>query len=165
MPLAAPVTTATLSGEVVHDGSAQRAIFIQTALVWVSSWIDSSPSAAAVARLLHAAVRHGHLHLAVGVDPDRAGVERAGGAVGPGEVVGPHAGGQAVLDVVGDGVGLLLGVERDGAHHRAEDLLLGDAHRVRHAGEDRRLEEVAVLAVALARRGAPRRPRRWPMAT
>ena len=39
---------------------------------------------------------------------------------------------------------LLLGVERDDRDHRAEDLLAGDAHVVRHAVEHRRQEIRAV---------------------
>src|SRR5215212_7027567 len=66
---------------------------------------------AAVAGLLDAAVgdRRGH-HL-VRVDPDRADAQRARRTVRAREVVRPDAGGEPVLDVVGDAVGLLLGGE------------------------------------------------------
>ena len=56
-------------------------------------------------------------------------------------------GGQAVEGVVGDGHGLVVGIEGDHRQHRAEHLLLGDAHLRRHAGEDRGFHEPAVAAL------------------
>ena len=47
---------------------------------------------------------------------------------------------EAVDGVVGDGDGLLHRVVGDDAKHRAEDLLLGDAHARAHLGKDRRLD-------------------------
>src|SRR5215203_1854134 len=62
---------------------------------------------AAVTGLLDAAVGHGRVDHLVGVDPHRADAQGATGAVGEREVTGPDAGGQAVLDVVGDAIRLL----------------------------------------------------------
>ena len=124
--------------------------FIHTLLICVSSSIDAPPSVLPWPEMLTAAVRHRRVDHLVRVDPHRAGAQRRRGAVGAREVVRPHAGGEAVLGVVGDRVGLLLGGEREDRHHRPEDLLLGDAHVVAHAGEDGRLVEVARVAVALA---------------
>ena len=42
----------------------------------------------------------------------------------------------------------VVAVDRDDREHRSEDLLLADPVHRRDAGEDRRLEEVAVLEVA-----------------
>src|SRR5688500_5750083 len=103
---------------------------------------------AAVTGLLDAAVGNGRVHHLVRVDPRGADAQRPAGPVGQPKVAGPDAGGQPVLDVVGDAVGLLLRGELEDAHHRAEDLLLGDPHLVAHAREDGRLVEEAALAVA-----------------
>src|SRR5215208_3174905 len=103
---------------------------------------------AAVAGLLDAAVRHGRIDHLVRVDPDRADAQRAGGAMRAREVARPYAGGEAVLDVVGDAVRLLLRGELQHPHHGPEDLLLGDPHLVAHAGEDGRLVEEPAIAVA-----------------
>src|SRR5215216_2552395 len=64
---------------------------------------------AAVAGLLDAAVRHRRVDHLVRVDPDGADAQRAGGTVGARDVVRPDAGGEPVLDVVGDAIRLLLG--------------------------------------------------------
>src|SRR3954453_16401047 len=55
----------------------------------------------AVAGVLEAAVRHLRDERDVGVDPDHAEVELARHAERPRVVLGPDAGGQAVLDTVG----------------------------------------------------------------
>jgi hypothetical protein len=60
-------------------------------------------------------------------------------------VGGPHAAGQAVLGVVGDAHGVVLVLVGDDDQHRAEDLLLGDPHRVVDVGEDGRRDVVALL--------------------
>src|SRR5690606_30061250 len=57
---------------------------------------------ATVAGLLVAAEGGGHVAAVPVVDPDAAGAQAAGDAVGAGQVGGPHAGGQAVFAVVGD---------------------------------------------------------------
>ena len=56
----------------------------------------------AVAGELEAAVGHRRVDHLVRVDPHRPGAQRAARAVGPREVAGPDAGGQAVVGVVGD---------------------------------------------------------------
>src|SRR4051795_1539496 len=102
---------------------------------------------AAVTGLLDAAVGHGRVDHLVRVDPYGADAQRPAGPVGQPEIAGPDAGGQPVLDVVGDAVGLLLRGELQHSHHRAEDLLLSDPHLVAHAREDGRLVEEAAIAV------------------
>lgn len=88
----------------------------------------------------------------VGVDPDGAGAERVGDLDGGVEVLGVDGGGEAVGGVVADPDRLLLVLELGDAAHGAEDLLLHDLHVVRHVGEDGRLDEVALVALALAAR-------------
>jgi hypothetical protein len=78
----------------------------------------------AVAGVLEAAVGHLGDQGDVGVDPDAAEVQGAGHAHGAAVVAGPDAGGEAVLDAVGPGQGLLLVVEALDGDDRAEDLLL-----------------------------------------
>ena len=51
-------------------------------------------------------------------------------AVGAADIAGPDIGGQAVADVVGDAQSIGLVGERNGGQHGAENLLLGDPHRV-----------------------------------
>ena len=51
---------------------------------------------------------------------------------------------KAELGVVGDRQRLVVVLHADHARDRAEDLLAGDAHRVRRVGEQRRREVVAV---------------------
>lgn len=58
------------------------------------------------------------------------------------DVLGPDIRGQAIFGVVGQLQRLGLVLERDQARHRAEDLLLGDAHAVVHIGEHRGLDEL-----------------------
>ena len=84
----------------------------------------------------------------VGVDPGGAGVEPGDHPVGAGEVAGEDAGGEAVGGGVGAGDRLVLAVEGEDRHHRAEDLLPRDRHGVGDAGEDGRLR----------RRSRPRSP-------
>ena len=45
---------------------------------------------------------------------------------------------------------LVNGLEFEDVHHRPEDLLLGDLHVIGDVGEQRRLDEVTLLAEALA---------------
>src|SRR5919108_551993 len=77
---------------------------------------------AAVPGLLDAAVWDGRVDHLVRVDPDGADAQRAARAVGAGEVARPDAGGEPVLHVVGDPVGLLFGGEAQDRHHGSEDL-------------------------------------------
>lgn len=104
------------------------------------------------ARLLVAAEGQLPVKRVVRVDPDGACAERVGHLDGRVEVAGVHGGGQAVGGVVADGNHLLLSLKlRDGAHG-AEDLLLHNLHVLGHVGEDGWLDEVALVADALAAR-------------
>ena len=58
----------------------------------------------------------------------------------------PDRGAKPELGIVGKLDGLLLGVDGDDRHHRAEDLLAHEAHLVRHVAEDRRGVERSRLA-------------------
>ena len=60
------------------------------------------------------------------------------------------AGGQAVERVVAALDDLVDVLEFQHRQHRAEDLVLGDRHVVVDVGEQRRLDEVAAVAEALA---------------
>src|SRR6478672_10188640 len=57
---------------------------------------------AAVAGLLHTAVGDRRIDHLIGVDPDGAGAQRARRAMSAREIIRPDAGGESVLDVVGD---------------------------------------------------------------
>src|SRR5437762_9803772 len=76
-----------------------------------------------------------HLH--------RPGAERARHPQRALGVARPHVAVEAVVRVVGERDRLGLVAKRDGADHRAEDLLARDHHVVAHAGEERRLDVVA----------------------
>src|SRR5690606_12287503 len=68
-------------------------------------------------------------------------------------VAAPHRSGQAVDRVVGDSDRLVVPVVFDDGEHGPEDLLLGDAHRVVHFGEQGGGDEPA--ARQLRRQGGP----------
>src|SRR3954451_5882170 len=99
---------------------------------------------APVARLLEAAERRQRIE-GPAVDLDLAGADAPGDALGVLGVAGPDAAGQPVDRVVGDLDRFVLGVVGDDRQHRPEDLLLGDRHVVGDVGEDRRLDEVALV--------------------
>src|SRR4029079_13599829 len=61
---------------------------------------------------------------------DSAGLDPPREAVPASRVARPDRRHQAVAHVVGDPGGVLLVLERDHRHDRAEDLLLRDTHRV-----------------------------------
>lgn len=105
---------------------------------------------AADAGLLVAAERHLVVQGVVGVDPDGAGAQGVGDLDGGVEVLGVHGGGQAVGGVVAELDRLLLGLELADRADGAEDLLLHDLHVLGHVGEDGGLDEVALVALALA---------------
>jgi len=88
----------------------------------------------------------------VSVDPDGACAEGVSNLDGGCEVSGVDSGGQAVGGVVADlddiGLGLELGDCADGT----EDLLLLNLHVLGYVGEDGGLDEVALVALALAAR-------------
>ena len=61
-----------------------------------------------------------------------------------------HGGSKAVGGVVANADGLGLVLELGDGADRAEDLFLHDLHVFGHVGEDGGLDEVALVAVALA---------------
>lgn len=86
----------------------------------------------------------------VGVDPHGAGLERIADLDGGVEVGGVHGGGKAVGALVAGGDDLLLGGELGDGADGAEDLLLHDLHVLGDVGEDGGLDEVALVALAVA---------------
>lgn len=86
----------------------------------------------------------------VAVHPDGAGLERVAHTDGRVKILGVHGGGEAVVGVVSELEDLRLVLELGDGADGAEDLLLCDLHLGRHVGEDGRLDEVALVAVALA---------------
>jgi hypothetical protein len=92
------------------------------------------------------------------VDPDHPGLDRARDAMAARRIAGPDPGEEAELDVVCDPNRVLLVLERDCRHDRAEDLLLRDRHRAldnRQHGP-----EVTVTAIGRNLAGLSRRPMR-----
>src|SRR4029079_4238525 len=71
------------------------------------------------------------------VDPDRAHAQPAGDALAFTGVAGPHRTGESVDAVVGDPDRVVLVREGLDRHHRAERLLLGDAHVAGAAAHER----------------------------
>ena len=106
------------------------------------------PAFASGARGLHPAERLAQVAHVLAVDEDHPGLDAACQAMGLADVLGPDVGGQAVFHVVGQAQRLGFVLERDQADHRAEDLLLGDAHAVVHVGEHRGLDELPLLRCA-----------------
>ncbi len=106
---------------------------------------------AAVARLLHAAERHGDVVLVVLVDVHGARLQRARHAHRAVDIARPHPGVQAVGAVVGNRHGFGFGLEANDRQHRAEDFFLRDFHAVFHAVEHRRGD---VLPAGLLQRAA-----------
>src|SRR5690606_8281198 len=87
------------------------------------------------------------------VDADHAGAHPPGDRQRAFLVAAPHRSGQAVDRVVGDSDRLVVPVVFDDGEHGPEDLLLGDAHRVVHFGEQGGGDEPA--ARQLRRQGGP----------
>lgn len=85
----------------------------------------------------------------VGVDPDSSSAERICDLNGSGQAGGMDSGGKTVSAVVAnlDNIGLVLELG-DGAD-RAKDLFLLDLHVLGDIGEDGRLDEVTLVALAL----------------
>src|SRR5690606_33964163 len=75
----------------------------------------------AVARVLHAAVRHLADQHEMRVDPGAAVLQARGQAVGAADITGPHRRGQAVVGVVGEGEGLRFVTEWGDTDHWTED--------------------------------------------
>lgn len=88
----------------------------------------------------------------VAVHPDGSSVQPVADADGSVEVLGVNGGGQTVVGVVGGLDDVLLGLEPGDGANGTEDLLLHDLHLGGDAGEDGGLDEVALVAVALATR-------------
>ena len=97
------------------------------------------------AGLLEAAERHLDGGDVVVVDPHNARFQRVSHAVGPVDVPGEHAAGQAEGGVVGPRQHFLLIAETEQRHHRPEDLLADEGHIVVQVVEHRGRHEVAVL--------------------
>src|SRR5690606_16734494 len=72
----------------------------------------------AVAGLLEAAERRGHVAAVVLIDPHAAGTQGLGHPVRPRQIAGPHRRGQAIGRVVGNAHRLLGAVEADHREHR-----------------------------------------------
>src|ERR1041384_367541 len=100
---------------------------------------------AAEAALLVAAPRRLDVRRLHVIDPDDARTERLDGAHRAEDVARPHRGGEPVVRVVRDPDRVGLGVERNDAGDRTENLLARDARRVVDVVEDGRLDEVAAL--------------------
>ena len=85
----------------------------------------------------------------VRVDPDSAGAEGVGDIDGGVEVGSVYRGGEAVRGAVADPDSVFFRLELGDRADGAEDLLLHDLHILTNVGEDGRLDEVALVAVAL----------------
>src|SRR6202048_110681 len=108
---------------------------------------------AAEAGIAHAAPRQPHVGIAIGIDPDGAGLGLLRETLHASDVPAPDASREAVGGTVGDPQRVGLVAEFYHAHHRAEDFLLRDPHLVFDVGKDRGADEIAALADALAARG------------
>src|SRR6266498_1801771 len=108
-----------------------------------------TPELTAQARLLVPAEGGGRDDHVVGVDPYGSGADALGDLDGAGRIPRPDGPRQAVDRVVRVPDGLFDRLVAHDRQHRAEDLLLRDAHRGLHVAEDRGLVVVAAL-VALA---------------
>ena len=94
----------------------------------------------------------GHLVVegVVGVDPDGTRLEGVGDLDGGVEVLGVDGGGETVCAGVAELDGVLLGLELGDRADGAEDLLFYNLHVLCDVGEDRGLDEVALVTLALA---------------
>ena len=101
-------------------------------------------------RLLVTTEGHLVVQSVVGVDPDGTGAQGVGDLDGGVEVLGVHGGGETVGGRVADADGLLLGLEFGDGADGAKDLFLHNLHVLGHIGEDRRLDEVTLITLALA---------------
>ena len=104
---------------------------------------------AADAGHLESAKGGGGVEDVVAVDPHRSGPQLGGEAVGFADISCPNRGGQAVHALVAAVNHIVDVLERNDAHHGAEDFFAGDFHFVFHAGEYRRLDEEAAVADTL----------------
>lgn len=99
--------------------------------------------------LLEPTKRHLMAKHVVAVHPDGTSLERIRDADSGVEVGGVHRGGKTVVSLVPRFDDLLLGLELGDRADRSEDLLLHNLHVIRDVGEDRGLDEVSFLAMAL----------------
>ena len=86
----------------------------------------------------------------IGVDPDGSSLKRVRDLDGGVEVLGMHGGREAVGGRVADLDGLLLRLEFADGADGAEDLLLHNLHVLGDVGEDGGLDEVTLVALAIA---------------
>lgn len=105
---------------------------------------------AADTRLLEATEGQGGVEPVVAVDPDGTSLEGVGDADGGVDVLGVDGGGETVAGVVAEGDDLSLVLELGDGADGAENLLLHDLHVGADVGEDGGLDEVALVAVAVA---------------
>lgn len=84
------------------------------------------------------------------VDPDRTRPQRTTNADGGVQVAGVHGGGQTVGGGVAELDGFFLGGKFADGADGAEDLFLHDLHLRGDVAEDGRLDEEALVAMALA---------------
>lgn len=85
----------------------------------------------------------------VAVHPDGTSLQRVADTDGGVQVLGVHGRGKTVRGVVGSLNNVVDILELGDRADRAEDLLLHDLHLGSHVREDGRLDEVALVAVAL----------------
>lgn len=101
-------------------------------------------------RLLVATEGHLVVKGVVGVDPDGTCLESVGDLDGGVEVLGVDSRGETVCAGVAELDGILLGLELGDRADGAEDLLFHDLHVLCDVGEDRGLDEVALVTLTLA---------------
>src|SRR6266478_6298450 len=103
-------------------------------------------------RLLEPAERRTRVEHIVAIHPHRAGAHTVCNGMGLGDVLRPHRRRQAIhglIRALGHFVDVL---ELQDGHDRPEDLLLRDLHIILHVRKHRRLDEVALVADAIAAR-------------
>src|SRR6185312_7138745 len=106
------------------------------------------PAFAAHARMLDPAKWGAQVAQHPTVDPHDAKVDARGDLVRAREIAGPHRRRESVIGVVGDRDGVVLVVEGDQRHHRAEDFLAVRRAMLRQTLDDRWRHEPAVGAAA-----------------
>ena len=99
---------------------------------------------------LETAKRCSRIEDIVAVDPHRTGAEFVCQRVGFCPVSAPDCGSQTVAGVICSQCDFVEVPELQDAHHGPEDFFPGDIHLICHAGEYRRLDEVAFVADAVA---------------
>src|SRR5690606_6906613 len=92
----------------------------------------------------------------VTIHPNRPRTDLGGEAVSFADVAGPDGGGEAKISVIGAVDQLVNFAELQHAEHRTKNLFAGDPHVVGYSGEQRRLDEIAAIAHAIATGDAAR---------